>query len=133
MANCSALNYFKRLVHSQGGDAEAIEHIERLPTAPYTIDIVAEKSGYITNIVANELGRAAMLLGAGRRKKDDYIDHAVGLYVHKKVGDYVELGDVLCTIHSQVERPITVATLVKQHIIISEQQRTEPLIYDVVR
>ncbi|MBS7530971.1 pyrimidine-nucleoside phosphorylase [Hazenella sp. IB182353] len=97
--NGSALEKLKQFVAGQNGDQDQIEHPEQLPQPQQKIEVKIEKSGYVTGIFAEEVGVCAMLLGAGRRTKEDEIDHAVGIRLHKKVGDEVKAGDVIATMY----------------------------------
>ncbi|PIC87156.1 pyrimidine-nucleoside phosphorylase [Sporosarcina sp. P20a] len=101
--NGKALEVFKLFLQSQGGDTSVIDDLSKLPTAQYTIDVPAKEAGYVSEITADEIGTAAMLLGAGRATKESEIDLAVGLVLHKKIGDSVEVGESLVTIHSNTE------------------------------
>lgn len=101
--NGKALEVFKLFLQSQGGDTSVIDDLSKLPTARYQIDVPAKESGYVSAITADEIGTAAMLLGAGRATKESKIDLAVGLVLHKKIGDPVEVGESLVTIHSNSE------------------------------
>lgn len=94
-----ALAKLKQWVASQGGDAGQIDQPELLPAAPFRQVITAEKSGWIRQIDTEEIGLGAMRLGAGRATKEASIDHAVGLILHKKVGDSVKEGENLLTLH----------------------------------
>jgi len=131
--NGQAIEYMKRLIRAQGGDDNVVDHVDLLPKSTYTFDIKAKKAGYVTELTAHELGRAAMLLGAGRRTKEDVIDLAVGLYLHKKIGDYVQVDDVLCTIHANNPHVKEVEAIVKESIVISSEQNDSPLILDIIR
>ena len=92
---------FKEMVAWQGGEIEAVEHPEeRLPRARLVEPLPAPRSGYVAEIVAREVGLAVVLLGGGREKKGDPIDPAVGVVVHKKVGDAVEAGEPVMTVHA---------------------------------
>ena len=71
--------------------------------APVIVEIVSPKSGYLKEINAQEIGEASVEMGAGRVKKEDKIDHSVGMIVHHKVGDKVKKGDVLFTLHAKDE------------------------------
>lgn len=130
--NGKAIDYFKRLIEAQGGNPAVIDQVDLLPQARYTYDIKAKEAGYVTELVAHELGRAAMLLGAGRRTKEDAIDLAVGLTIHKKVGDAVQVGDVLCTIHANNEEVMEVERLVEKNIIISKEEKQLPLVLEIM-
>jgi len=90
---------FKAFVKAQGGDVREIENTELLPTAKKTVGVKSEKSGKIVKIDTANIGRCAMILGAGREKKTDEIDLAVGLVMHCKLGDKIKAGDVLCVMH----------------------------------
>lgn len=101
--NGKALEVFKLFLQSQGGDTSVIDDLSKLPVAQYKIDVPAQEAGYVSAITADEIGTAAMLLGAGRATKESEIDLAVGLVLHKKIGDAVEVGESLVTIHSKTE------------------------------
>ena len=96
----SALAKFRQLVENQGGDTSVINDYSRLPQAKYQTKLPARQSGIISSINAHEIGLCAMLLGAGRATKSDTIDPAVGIVLHKKIGDAVQTGEPLLTIHS---------------------------------
>ena len=91
---------FRTLVQAQGGDVSMVDHPEKLPVAPFIEEVYAGQEGYLSAINAREVGETSVDLGAGRAKKGDPIDHAVGLVVHHKVGDFVHKGDLLFTIHA---------------------------------
>ena len=101
--NGSALDKFKTFLENQGGDASVVNLPELLPTAEYQIDYKAKSSGVVSELIANEIGVASMMLGAGRQTKDDDIDLSVGIVLNKKVGDKVNVGESLLTIHSNRE------------------------------
>jgi pyrimidine-nucleoside phosphorylase len=96
---------FVTLVRAQGGDVRQVEQPERLPAASLVDDVSAPRAGFLTRVDALEVGLASLELGAGRSKKGEAIDHAVGVVVHHKVGDWVEAGQTLFTLHAnQPER-----------------------------
>lgn len=95
----AALDRLKMLVEAQGGDTGQIDNPDLLPEAELQVEVKAKTSGYIESIQAEEIGIAAMLLGAGRETKDSVIDLAAGLVLRKKIGDPVEAGDVLAVLH----------------------------------
>lgn len=95
----AALEKFKAFIAAQGGDASIVDDPSRLPQAPIIIEVTAEGSGFVNAIEAEQLGLAAMLLGAGRATKDAIIDYAVGVTLRKKVGDTVNTGDTLALLH----------------------------------
>lgn len=94
-----ALNRLKEMVEAQGGKAEQIDHADQLPTAELLVEVKADKAGYVESIQAEEIGIAAMLLGAGRETKDSVIDLAAGLVLNKKIGDYVAAGETIAVLH----------------------------------
>ncbi|NVS33083.1 pyrimidine-nucleoside phosphorylase, partial [Listeria monocytogenes] len=101
--NGAALEKFKTFLSNQGGDASIVDHPEKLPQAKYQIEVPAKTSGFVSQIVADEIGIAAMILGAGRATKEDEINLAVGLMLRKKVGDAVKEGESLVTIFADQE------------------------------
>ena len=123
---------FKAMISNQGGDVSYIEHPEKMLTAPYEIALPAKQSGQVTKLVANEIGIAAMMLGAGRRTKEEQIDHAVGLKLHKKVGEAIQAGEALLTIYSQTEQVDEVMDLLYQAIEIGETGVEPPLIHEII-
>ena len=128
--NGKALEVFKLFLKSQGGDDSVVDNPEKLPTAAYKIELPAKQSGYIKGLVADEIGTAAMILGAGRATKESVIDLAVGLVLHKKIGDRVEEGESLLTIHSNTEDVEKVKEMLYESIIISsEKVEAPPLIH----
>ena len=97
----SGLEYLRKLVKAQGGDVNVIDHPELLPEAPVKTVIEAEESGFISEVHARTVGETAVVLGAGRMKKGDPIDHAVGIMVMVKVGQKIESGQPLFIIHAR--------------------------------
>jgi pyrimidine-nucleoside phosphorylase len=97
------LEAFRRMVAAQGGDVGMVDDTARLPRARIVETVAASQDGFIARVSALEIGRAAFLLGAGREKKGDTVDLAVGLVVHVKVGDIVQRGDPVVTIYANDE------------------------------
>jgi pyrimidine-nucleoside phosphorylase/thymidine phosphorylase len=95
----SALERFARVIEAQGGDPRVVEDTGRLPGSHNRVAITAGRSGYVGSLNAWEVGQATMLLGAGRSRTDSKIDPAVGVVLHRKVGDRVADGEPLCTVH----------------------------------
>lgn len=121
-----AYQKFLQLVVAQGGDATAIENLEKYPLPRYTVEVRTMKEGYISDLDALELGFTAIMLGAGREKIDDPIDHKAGIVLKKKVGDRVEIGDtlaVLMTDRSEVLEPARRRILESYTIAPREPQR----------
>jgi pyrimidine-nucleoside phosphorylase/thymidine phosphorylase len=99
-----ALERFGRMIEAQGGDRRVIDDLGLLATPLRRIDIPAPEDGFVTCLLARPIGHATMLLGAGRARVDSAIDPAVGVVLHKKLGDAVEHGEPLCTLHISDER-----------------------------
>lgn len=130
--NGKALEKFKVFLENQGGDGSVVEDLSRLPQAQYTFEVKAQESGYVSHIVADEIGVASMLLGAGRATKDDIIDLAVGLVLNKKVGDKVEKGESLVTIYANNKDVEDVESKILENITISDEQVQPTLIHKVI-
>ena len=105
----SALDKFADFVEAQGGNRDWIYHPEKLPVASIQKDVNAVENGYVQKIRCDEIGVASLLLGGGRRKKEDEIDLSVGIVLHKKVGSYVKAGDIIATIYGNDEKKIAEA------------------------
>ncbi|MEQ3457875.1 pyrimidine-nucleoside phosphorylase [Enterococcus cecorum] len=125
---------FKEMVANQGGDVSVIDHPEKLLTAKYEIELPAKQSGVITKLIANELGIAAMMLGAGRKTKEDTIDFAVGLKLCKKVGEAIQEGESVLTIYANqpAEKIQDVVALLYQNIEIGPSGQEPPLIHGII-
>ncbi len=98
--NGSGLELFRRFVANQGGDPSFIDDLTLLPQAPVRVEVRAGRSGYVSSVEAEALGRASVEIGAGRQVKGAAIDHAVGFILHRKPGDAVKTGEPLVTIHA---------------------------------
>ncbi|WP_410982166.1 pyrimidine-nucleoside phosphorylase [Bacillus cereus] len=132
MKNGKAIEKFKEFLHNQGGDSSIVDNPEKLPQAKYVIDVPAKTSGVVSNIVADEIGIAAMLLGAGRATKEDEIDLAVGLMLRKKVGEVVKEGEPLVTIYANRENVEDVKAKIYENISVSETAETPKLIHTII-
>lgn len=131
--NGTALEKLKEMVAYQGGNIEQIMHPELLPQASVIVEITAKESGYVKELHALQLGTLAMKLGAGRRTKEDAIDHAVGIVLNKKDGDKVQMGDVLAYVHTNT--PLEQAWIddfYATYSICQEPVEKQPLIYKIV-
>jgi pyrimidine-nucleoside phosphorylase len=100
IADGSALEKFRVLVEAQGGDVSYVDDISKFPRAEYLQVVKSPQNGYLSQIQARSVGEASVVLGAGRARKSDPIDHAVGFVIHHKVGDQVGRGDPLFTVHA---------------------------------
>jgi pyrimidine-nucleoside phosphorylase len=131
--NGKALATFKRFLSAQGGDASVVDNPSKLPQATYIIEVPAKEEGYVSEIIADEIGTAAMLLGAGRATKESRIDLAVGLVLRKKVGDFVKKGDSLVTLFANNENTNEVVEKIYASIKLSKIAiQPQTLIYDVI-
>jgi pyrimidine-nucleoside phosphorylase len=128
MKNGKALETFKTFLRSQGGDASVVDDPNKLPKASHTFELEAKEDGYVAEIVADEIGTAAMMLGAGRATKESVIDLAVGLVLHKKIGDEVKSGDSLLTIYSNTEDIEEVRQKLYENIKIIKEKVTAPVL-----
>ncbi len=99
IATGHALEKFRQGIRLQGGDERVIDEPERLPAARLHFQVVSPGGGFITGTNCEQFGMALAMLGGGREKKEDKIDHGVGLEFHKRIGDRVEKGEPLATIH----------------------------------
>ncbi|MEK5457102.1 pyrimidine-nucleoside phosphorylase [Bacillus sp. FSL R5-0586] len=132
MKNGKALEKFKEFLENQGGDGSIVDQPEKLPQAPYQIEVLAKESGVIAEIVADEIGVAAMILGAGRATKEDDIDLSVGIMLNKKVGDRVEKGESLVTLHANREDVANVMEKIYDNIRIADHADAPTLIHTVI-
>ncbi|EBB5868150.1 pyrimidine-nucleoside phosphorylase [Listeria monocytogenes] len=130
--NGAALEKFKTFLSNQGGDASIVDHPEKLPQAKYQIEVPAKTSGFVSQIVADEIGIAAMILGAGRATKEDEINLAVGLMLRKKVGDAVKEGESLVTIFADQEDVENVKAKIYENIQISDHATAPILVHKVI-
>ncbi|AFU14800.1 Pyrimidine-nucleoside phosphorylase [Bacillus cereus Rock1-3] len=133
MNNGKALESFKTFLSAQGGDASVVDDPSKLPQAQFKIEVEAKEDGYVSEIVADEIGTAAMLLGAGRATKESEIDLAVGLMLRKKVGDSVKKGDSLVTIYANRENVEDVKAKIYENMKISKEHVDAPtLVHGIV-
>lgn len=130
--NGAAVEKFKTFLSNQGGDASVVDDPSKLPTAKYTFELPAKQSGVVSEMVANEIGIASMMLGAGRQTKEDDIDLAVGLVLHKKIGDKVSEGESLLTIYANQEDVAAVKQKLYENITISDSAEAPQLIYKMI-
>ncbi|WP_433742962.1 pyrimidine-nucleoside phosphorylase [Falsibacillus pallidus] len=126
MENGKALESFKTFLSAQGGDASVIDEPEKLPQAKYTFELEAKEDGYVAEIVADEIGTAAMLLGAGRATKESEIDLAVGLMLRRKIGDEVKKGESLVTIYANSDDVEDVKEKLYSNITVSKEKVDAP-------
>ncbi|APR27636.1 pyrimidine-nucleoside phosphorylase [Pediococcus acidilactici] len=133
VANGSALEVFRQMIIAQGGDPRVIEDPTLMPQAKYHFELPAPQAGYVTKMTADEIGIAAMLLGGGRQAKTDVIDYAVGIELHKKVGDAVAEGESLLTIHSNTEDVANIKELLYNNIEIGTDAQPIQLVHKIIK
>lgn len=131
--NGKALEKFKLFIEAQGGNPDVVDRPdELLPQAEFQIEVTADRDGVISEIEAEELGVAAMLLGAGRETIDSELDLAAGLMLHKKIGDEVKKGESILTIYSNKEDVDASIKKIKENIQISDHANPVTLIHKVI-
>ena len=116
IANGKGYEKFLQMVQNQGGDISYINNIDKFEKSKYIIPVTSLKSGVISEVNAEDIGKVACLLGAGRIRKEDNIDHTAGIVLNKKVGDYVKENEVLAYIHTNNNAVINEATEKIQNI-----------------
>lgn len=130
----TAAEKFKQIIAQQGGDPQVVDDTARLPQAREQVAYRAQQKGFLMRMEAERIGRAAMVLGAGRARTEDVVDPAVGLVLHKKAGDAVEPGEALATLH--VNRPGSAADaevwLDSAFVIGPEKPEPRPLIWETL-
>ena len=114
IASGQAFERFRQMVELQGGDIGAIDDPTRLPGADHRVEVPSPQSGYVTAIACEDVGTACVILGGGRERKEDSVDPAVGIVIHKKIGDKVSAGEPLCTIHCHSDEQAARAKLLLQ-------------------
>lgn len=127
------LHTLAKLVTAQGGDAEYIYHPELFKKASNMVKVVAEHEGYVHHIDALAIGNAAMMLGAGRSKIGDAIDHSVGIVLAKKVNDIVKKGDTLAVLHANQTDVTEVAKMVKNAFKFGNSETNSRLILKIIK
>ena len=127
----SAFEALLRMVEGQGGDKSYAEHPEKLPKAPYSFEVLAEKDGFITHMDTESVGIASVMLGAGRSKKDDVIDPSAGILLKKKYGDSVKKGEALAVLYASKESLFADAAgkLKEAYVLGAEMPLEKKLIY----
>jgi pyrimidine-nucleoside phosphorylase len=132
IADGSAFEKFRVLVQAQWGDVSFVDDTSKFPRAKIVEVVGAPRSGNLAQIHARSVGEAAVILGGGRAKKSDSIDHAVGLIIHHKVGDEVHRGEPLFTIHASDESKRMEARemVLAAHSFSDEKIAALPLFYN---
>ena len=129
----SALGKFREIVSAQGGDMHVIDDPSLLPRASIIHSVKSESSGFIRIIDCAQIGRAASILGAGRKHKEDPIDPAVGIVIEKKLGDRVDIGDTIALTHANDPASVSIAaSMILESYELGEVSKAPPLIYETV-
>jgi pyrimidine-nucleoside phosphorylase len=129
LSDGTALRKFAQLVEAQSGDPRVVDDVSRLPSAPVQRSVAAGESGQVAAIDALEIALAGKSLGAGRDRKDAAIDLAVGIVLQKKVGDAVQRGEPLATVHARTDQAAQqVATRVARAFRVAASARPRPLL-----
>lgn len=133
--NGKAWNKFVELVKAQGGDASYVENPEKLPRAAFIETIQAPRAGYLKSINARMIGETAVILGAGRARRGDPIDHAVGIEILHKVGERVASGEALFVVHARREEELLEARqkILAAHTWSDTPVEPLPLFYGVIK
>ncbi len=130
-----AFSKLRELIFAQGGDVSMLDNTNNLPKASISYSIISDKGGYIYHMDAEAIGKASLMLGAGREKKEDDIDYTAGIILHKKTGDYVSEGDTVATLYTNNYTKLSPAE--KQFlsaISYSDEKPSDPiLIYDIIK
>jgi pyrimidine-nucleoside phosphorylase len=129
-----ALERFRQMVELQGGDPRVIDDYKRLPQARLTLEVKSVQAGCIASMQCEQIGTACVILGGGREKKEDSVDPAVGIVLHKKVGDRVSAGEPLATIYYNVEdRAVRAKQRIESSIEFSDVAPVKrPLVHQVI-
>ena len=130
IADGSAVDAYERWIRTQGGDPDEAA----LPTAPVVRELTADRPGYVAELGAVRVGQAALHLGAGRRAKEDAIDHSVGIVCLAKRGDRVAVGEPLAEIHSRAEdaADAVAAEVLAAYEVADEPPRRRPIVLDTL-
>jgi len=130
-----ALEKFRQMVELQGGDSRVIDDAKRLPQAQHTMPVTSAKAGYVGFIQCEQVGTACVILGGGRERKEDAVDPAVGIVLHKKVGDRVAAGEPVATIYYNAEARATRAShLIEASYVVTDAAPStkRPLIHRII-
>jgi thymidine phosphorylase len=132
LASGAGLEVFRKCVEEQGGDPRVVDDYGRLPTAPRTMAVVAPRAGYVTELVAGAVGIGCMVLGAGRERAEDSIDHAVGMVCRAKPGERVVAGQIVLEVHYRsTSRMLDALPLFEESFrIADEPPADEPLVLE---
>ena len=133
--NGKAYNKFLELVKNQNGDISYVENTEKFEKAKYITPIIAKENGYIKEINAEQIGKFACSLGAGRIRKEDNIDNTVGVILNKKIASKVKMGDILATVYSnkKIEKTNKYNEILNIFKISNQEQEKPKTIIDIIK
>ena len=121
IASGAALKKFRHMVELHGGDTRTVDDPALLPSTKHRVAVLSPRSGFVSEVACEQVGTACVVLGGGREKKEDAVDPAVGIEVHKKIGDAVAAGEPLCTAHCHSDaQGARAVELLKSSYAISE-------------
>ncbi len=128
-----AVEKLKNFINYYGGNGNLVDDYSILPEAKNTMVVLAKETGYVARIEAEEVGKAAMVLGAGRETKEDDINPAVGLILHKKIGDYVVKGDIIATLYYDGDEKLesSLALINEAYKYSPEKVETSPVVKEI--
>jgi len=135
IASGKALEKFRQMIELQGGDFRVVDNTQRLPQSRHTMDVASSRAGYLASMQCEQIGTACVILGGGRGRKEDSIDPAVGIILHKKVGDRVAVGEPIATIHYNSQAQAEQAKRLIEsscHVGDAPPASKRPLIHNVI-
>jgi len=134
LSSGAGLEKFRAMVAQQGGDPRVVDDTALLPTAPHTARVAAEHSGFVEAMDAESVGVAAMMLGAGRQRAEDAVDHGVGIFLKAKPGEHVAAGDAVFEVHyrSDSRMPAVLELLSRSYTLRDTASRPEPLVLETL-
>ena len=135
LRNGDGLNKFSELIEAQGGNKEIIDDYSILPKSSFSIDVTSLEGGYISSIKSEILGELSVELGAGRMKKEDDIDFGAGIFIPKKIGDFVESGELigkLYTSKSDISHEDLIDNYRKAFSLSKDKKIDNVMVYSVI-
>ena len=134
LSSGKALEKFREMIRLQGGDHAIVDDLAKLPRAKHRVEVLNSRSGHVAAIQCEQVGTACVILGGGRERKEDRIDHSVGIVLHKKVGDPVQAGESLCSVycHSDEHGEKARDLLQESYRIDDVPGKPNPLIHRVI-
>lgn len=132
IANGKALEKLKEMVAWQHGDDSYIDNPSKFKKAKHCVEVISTVEGYVHQVIAHRLGIVSMKLGAGRLTKTDAIDHSVGIIIHKKIGDYIKVGQPLVTLHANHDVTDEIIEEVLKAYVIKNSKIEKPVLIDEI-